>query len=188
MCVCSRPVWSGNPNCQEPARALVRTHMYIHQAAGNPALQNMSLSVAERVEALLQQLTPQQKVAQLQSRPENGIPELGVPAFNWQVSRLVTGSCSMGRSRCRCQPAISAAVQLWRGGLRRHVFPLGGTMLSKLISSANPIKAGVFNSTRSSAWLRCPAGGVPAWRQSGRPGPRQPVGKCGSPLAVSKLC
>lgn len=51
-----------------------------------PVPQNTSLSVEARVEALLQRLTPQQKVAQLQSRPQNGIPELGVPAFNWQVS------------------------------------------------------------------------------------------------------
>lgn len=51
-------------------------------------LQNVSLSVEARVEALLQQLTPQQKVAQLQSRPNNGIPELAVPAFNWQASSI----------------------------------------------------------------------------------------------------
>ncbi|PRW58847.1 putative beta-D-xylosidase 7 [Chlorella sorokiniana] len=50
--------------------------------------QNTSLSVEARVEALLQELTPQQKVAQLQSRPSNGIPELAVPAFNWQEECL----------------------------------------------------------------------------------------------------
>ncbi len=47
--------------------------------------QNASLPVDERVEMLLARLTPKQKIAQLQSRPGNGIPELGVPAFDWQV-------------------------------------------------------------------------------------------------------
>lgn len=40
------------------------------------------------MDALLLELTPKQKVAQLQSRPGNGIPELAVPAFNWQEECL----------------------------------------------------------------------------------------------------
>lgn len=53
--------------------------------------QDASLSVEERVEALLKRLTDKQKVDQLQSRPANGIKELGVPAFNWQARGWVGG-------------------------------------------------------------------------------------------------
>ncbi|PSC75758.1 putative beta-D-xylosidase 7 [Micractinium conductrix] len=48
------------------------------------AWQNASLPVNDRVEALLAALDPWQKVGQLQSRPGNGIPQLGVPDVNWQ--------------------------------------------------------------------------------------------------------
>lgn len=67
--------------------------------------QNASLPLEERVEALLARLTPTQKIAQLQSRPGNSIPELGVPAFDWQV-----GGQGCARALLRCQPRAQARM------------------------------------------------------------------------------
>lgn len=44
-----------------------------------------SLPLDQRVEALLAALTPQQKVAQLQTDAGGGVPELGLPPISWQV-------------------------------------------------------------------------------------------------------
>ncbi|KAL4434180.1 hypothetical protein ABPG75_000621 [Micractinium tetrahymenae] len=74
------PFFPAQGNASAAARAAAATVRF--------PWQNASLPVEERVEALLARLTPKQKIAQLQSRPGNGIPGLGVPAFAWQEECL----------------------------------------------------------------------------------------------------